>query len=267
MTTEDLNWVPSDVDVSKPNPARVYDYLLGGANNFEVDRGLAKRLVELVPDVAFMVIENRSFLRRAVTFLAQAGIDQFLDLGSGIPTVGNTHEVAQQINPACKVLYVDQEAVAVAHSDLLLADNPQADILRADVRRPEEVLSDPKTKAILDFSRPVAILMFAVVHFMDANDKPADVISAYREATVPGSYLALSHITAEGRPDMIDAVAEYSTKATMEGNLRGKDEIQTFFDGYNLVDPGLVFTPQWRGELDVCEPWRSAVYAGVGKRL
>ena len=267
MTTEDLSWVPNDVDVSAPNPARVYDYLLGGANNFEVDRGLAKRLIEMVPDVAFMVIENRSFLRRAVSFLAKAGIDQFLDLGSGIPTVGNTHEVAQQVNPASRVLYVDQEAVAVAHSDLLLADNPQADILRADVRRPSDVLGDPKTTAMLDFSRPVAILMFAVVHFMDADDDPAKVIKTYRDATVPGSYLALSHITAEGRPDMIDAVAEYSTKATMDGNLRDRDEILGFFEGYELVEPGLVFTPQWRGELDVCEPWRSAVYAGVGKKL
>ena len=267
MTTEDVNWVPSDVDVSKPNPARVYDYLLGGANNFEVDRGLAKRLVEMVPDIAFMVIENRSFLRRAVSYLAQAGVDQFLDLGSGIPTVGNTHEVAQKINPDSRVLYVDQEAVAVAHSDLLLADNPRADILRADVRKPEEVLNNPKTRAILDFDRPVAVLMFAVVHFMDDADKPADVISTYREATVPGSYLARSHSTAECRPDMIDAGAEYSSNATMEGNRRTKDEILAFFNGYDLIAPGLVFTPQWRGELDVCDPWRSAVYAGVGKKL
>jgi hypothetical protein len=267
MTTEDLSWVPSDVDVSKPNPARVYDYLLGGANNFEVDRGLAKRLIEMIPDVAFVVIENRSFLRRAVAYLAQSGVDQFLDLGSGIPTVGNTHEVAQKINPACRVLYVDQEAVAVAHSELLLEESPQADILRGDVRRPEEILADPKTHAILDFSRPVAILMFAVVHFMDASDKPAEVIKAYRDATVPGSYLALSHATADGRPELIDAVAEYSTKATMEGNLRTREEVVGFFDGYDLVEPGVVFTPEWRGELNVCEPWRAAVYAGVGKKV
>jgi hypothetical protein len=266
MTAEDLSWVPSDVDVSRPNPAQVYDYLLGGANNFEVDRGLAKRLVEMVPDVAFMVIENRSFLRRAVAFLAESGIDQFLDLGSGIPTVGNTHEVVQQINPACRVIYVDQEAVAVAHSELLLADNDLADVVRADVRKPAEVLGDPKTRTLLDFSRPVAVLMFAVVHFMDAEDHPAEVIGAYRDVTVPGSCLALSHITADGRPDMIDAVAEYGTKSTMEGKLRDREEIRSFFDGYQLVEPGLVFTPQWRGELDVSEPWRSAVYAGVGKK-
>jgi hypothetical protein len=267
MTAEDLSWVPPDVDVSRPNPARVYDYLLGGANNFEVDRGLARRLTEMVPDVAFMVIENRSFLRRAVAFLAESGIDQFLDLGSGIPTVGNTHEVVQEINPACRVVYVDQEAVAVAHSELLLAGNDRAGIVRADVRRPDDVLGDPKTRALLDFSRPVAVLMFAVVHFMDTDDHPNEVIKAYRDATVPGSCLALSHITAEGRPDMIDAVAEYGSKATMEGKLRGHEEILTFFDGYELVEPGVVFTPQWRGELNVVEPWRSAVYAGVGKRV
>lgn len=267
MTTEDLSWVPPDVDVSKPNPARVYDYLLGGANNFDVDRGLANRLVEIVPDVAFMVIENRSFLRRAVRFLAQAGVDQFLDLGSGIPTVGNTHEVTQEVNPDCRVVYVDQEAVAVAHSELLLADVPNADIVRADVRRPADVLNNPKTTALLDFRRPVAVLMFAVVHFMDAGDRPAEIVRAYRDATVPGSCLALSHITAEGRPDMIDAVAEYSGKAAMEGTLRGREEILGFFDGYELFEPGVVFTPQWRGELNVCEPWRSAVYAGVGRKV
>ncbi|HEY4019629.1 MAG TPA: SAM-dependent methyltransferase [Pseudonocardiaceae bacterium] len=267
MTAEDLSWVPLDVDVSRPNPARVYDYLLGGANNFDVDRGLAKKMIEMIPDVAFVAIENRSFLRRAVRFLAESGIDQFLDLGSGIPTVGNTHEVAQEINPDCRVIYVDQEAVAVAHSELLLADNDQADIVRADVRKPAEVLGDRKTRALLDFSRPVAVLMFAVIHFMDADDHPAELISAYRDLTVPGSYLAMSHGTMDGRPELIEAVQEYSNKAGARGTLRGRDEIMTFFDGYDLLDPGLVFTPQWRGELEVCDPWRSGVYAGVGKKV
>jgi hypothetical protein len=267
MTAEDLSWVPSDVDVSRPNPARVYDYLLGGANNFEVDRGLAKKMIEMVPDVAFMVIENRSFLRRAVNFLATSGVDQFLDLGSGIPTVGNTHEVAQAINPDCRVVYVDQEAVAFAHSELMLADNDQADIVRADVRKPAEVLGDPKTRALLDFSRPVAVLMFAVVHFMDADDHPAELIKAYRDATVAGSALALSHGTMDGRPELVGAVEEYSAKASAQGTLRGRDEILGFFDGYELLDPGLVFSAEWRGELDVCDPWRSGIYAGVGKKV
>ena len=267
MTTEDLSWVPSDVDVSKPNPARVYDYLLGGANNFNVDRALAKRLIEIVPDAAFVVIENRSFLRRAVRFLAEEGIDQFLDLGSGIPTVGNTHQVVQAINPDCRVVYVDNEAVAVAHSEMMLADNPTADIVRADVRQPSVVLNDPKTKALLDFSRPVAILMFAVVHFMPRDNDPAKMIEAYRNATVPGSYLALSHGTSDGRPELDELAEEYSSRATADAVMRTRAEVETFFDGYELVEPGLVFSAEWRAEVDVCDPWRSAVYAGVGKKL
>jgi hypothetical protein len=267
MTAEDLSWVPPDVDVSKPNPARVYDYLLGGANNFEVDRALARKLIEIVPDSAFLVIENRSFLRRAVRFLAEAGIDQFLDLGSGIPTVGNTHQVVQEINPDSRVVYVDFEAVAVAHSELMLTDNPNAVIVRADVRKPAEVLADPRVRAVLDFSRPVAILMFAVVHFMPPEDNPAEMIKVYRDATVPGSYLALSHGTSDGRPELDELATEYSGRATSEVVMRTRAEVQTFFDGYELVEPGLVFSSEWRGELDVRDPWRSAVYAGVGKKL
>jgi hypothetical protein len=266
MTTEDLSWVPPDVDVSKPNPARVYDYLLGGANNFDVDRVLARKLIEIVPDSAFIVIENRAFLRRAVQVLAKAGIDQFLDLGSGIPTVGNTHQVAQAVNPDCRVVYVDHEAVAVAHSEMILADNPNADIVRADVRQPAQVLNDPKTRALIDFSRPVAVLMFAVIHFMPKDNNPAEMVKAYRDATVPGSYLALSHGTSDGRPDMDELAEEYSSRATADAVMRTRAEVQEFFDGYDLVEPGLVFTAEWRGELDVCDPWRAAVYAGVGKK-
>ena len=266
VTAEDASWVPSDVDVSKPNPARVYDYLLGGANNFDVDRDLAKRLIEIVPDAAFVVVENRSFLRRAVRFLAEAGIDQFLDLGSGIPTVGNTHQVVQAINPDCKVLYVDNEAVAVAHSELMLADTPNADILRQDVRQVDAVLNDPKTRELLDFSRPVAVLMFAVIHFMPREFNPGKMVTAYRDATVAGSYLALSHGTSDGRPELDELAEEYSSRATADAVMRNRAEVQEFFEGYELVEPGLVFSAEWRSELDVCEPWRSAVYAGVGKK-
>ena len=266
MAEEDPSWIPPDVDVSKPNPARVYDYLLGGANNFDVDRALARKLIEIVPDSAFIVIENRAFLRRAVRFLAESGIDQFLDLGSGIPTVGNTHQIAQAVNPDAHVVYVDQEPVAVAHSEMMLADNPSADIVRADVRQPGLVLNDPRTRALLDFSRPVAVLMFAVIHFMPRDDDPATMVRAYRDATVPGSYLALSHGTSDGRRDMDELAEEYSSRATADAVMRTRAEVAEFFDGYDLVEPGLVFSAEWRGELDVCEPWRSAVYAGVGKK-
>jgi hypothetical protein len=266
MTAEDLSWIPSDVDVSKPNPARIYDYLLGGANNFDVDRAFAKRLIEIVPDAASMVIENRSFLRRSVRYLAETGIDQLLDLGSGIPTAGNTHQVAQEVNPDCRVVYVDHEAVAVAHSEMMLANTPNADIVRADVLRPSDVLGDPKTQALLDFSRPVAVLMFAVVHFMRPEDRPAEMIRAYRDATVPGSYLALSHGTSDGRQDMDELAVEYSSKATSNVIMRTRAEVQGFFDGYELVEPGLVFSAAWHNELEVPDPSRSGVYSGVGKK-
>jgi SAM-dependent methyltransferase len=267
MTTDDLSWVPSDVDTTRPNPARVYDYLIGGANNFEADRKLAKDLIATDPNVAYMTIENRAFLRRAVGFLAKAGIDQFLDLGSGIPTVGHTHEVAQRINPLARVVYVDMEAVAVAHSQIILAENANADIVRADIRDPEQVLQDPVTQRLIDFTRPVAVLMFAVVHFIKHEAKPAELVKTYRDATVPGSYLALSHGTNEDQPRLIEAAKQYGTRATSQATLRNRAEIRAFFDGYELLEPGVVFTTEWRPELPVDDPANAGILAGVGTKI
>jgi hypothetical protein len=263
MPAKGLNWVPSDVDLSKPNAARVYDYFLGGANNFDVDRAFARKVTEILPDAPFLAIENRSFLRRAVKYLAEQGVRQFLDLGSGIPTVGNSHEIAQAVDPDCRVVYVDFEAVAVAHSELILQDNPNADIVRADLREPNSVLEHPKTTALLDFSQPVAVMMFASIHFVADADHPEEIIAAYRDATAPGSYLALSHGTEDDRPEVGDAVAEYNATAN-PAILRTRAQVRKFFQGYELVEPGLVFTPEWHGELDVVDPWRAGCYAGVG---
>lgn len=265
MTAEELSWVPADVDLTKPNAARVYDYFLGGANNFDVDRAFARKIAEILPDAAFLAIENRSFLRRAVKYLAEQGVRQFLDLGSGIPTVGNSHEVAQAVDPSCRVVYVDFEAVAVAHSELILQDNPNADIVRADLREPNSVLKHPKTTALLDFDEPIAVMMFASIHFVDEDAEPEKIIAAYRDATVTGSYLALSHGTEDERPEVGDAVVEYQ-KTANPAILRTKAQVRRFFEGYELVEPGLVFTPEWHGELDVCDPWRAGCYAGVGKK-
>ncbi|HEY2694513.1 MAG TPA: SAM-dependent methyltransferase [Pseudonocardiaceae bacterium] len=265
MAAEELSWVPDDVDLSKPNAARVYDYYLGGANNFDVDRVFAKKIAETVPDVAFLAIENRSFLRRAVKFMAEQGIRQFIDLGSGIPTVGNTHEIAQAVDPSTRVVYVDIEAVAVAHSELILADNPNADIVRADLREPESVLTNPQTTALIDFGQPVAIMAYSSIHFVSDEADPARIIAAYRDATVSGSYLSLSHGTADGRPEVGEAVQHYQ-KTANPGFLRSRAEVTALFDGYELVEPGIVYTPEWRGELDVCDPWRASAYAGVGRK-
>jgi hypothetical protein len=263
MAAEELSWIPADVDVTKPNAARVYDYFLGGANNFDVDRVFARKLTEILPDAPFLAIENRSFLRRAVKFLADRGIRQFVDLGSGIPTVGNTHEIVHAVDPAAKVLYVDFEAVAVAHSEMILAGVPNATIVRADFRWPDTVLKHPTTLEMIDFSQPVAILMFSSVHFVSDEDHPWDLVRAFRDATVPGSYLAFSHATDDGRPEVADAVAEYKNAAN-SAYVRTKDEVARFFEGYELVEPGIVYTAEWRAELDVHDPWRAGAYAGVG---
>jgi hypothetical protein len=263
MATEEMSWVPDDVDLSKPNAARVYDYFLGGANNFDVDRVFAKKVAQILPDAPFLAIENRSFLRRAVKFLAEQGVRQFLDLGSGIPTVGNSHEIAQAVDPSCRVVYVDFEAVAVAHSELILQDNANAAIVRADLTEPDSVLKHPITTELLDFGRPVAVMMFASIHFVPDSANPDGLVAAYRDATAPGSYLALSHGTSDERPDVQEAVEEYKTTAN-PAILRTRSRVLEFFDGYDLVEPGLVFTPEWHGELDVCDPWRAGCYAGVG---
>ncbi|HEX3785234.1 MAG TPA: SAM-dependent methyltransferase [Pseudonocardiaceae bacterium] len=266
MAAEELSWIPDDVDITKPNAARVYDYILGGANNFDVDRVFAKHVIDIMPDLAFLAIENRSFLRRSTRFLVDQGIRQFLDLGSGIPSVGSTHEVVQAVDPNARVVYVDFEAVAVAHSEMMLADNDNAAIVRADYRDVPSVLDSPVTRSLIDFSQPVGLLMFTSMHFVADSDSPKDLVAAYRDATVAGSYLALSHATADDRPEMEDIASAYGQTANAVV-MRSKDRVAAFLDGYELVDPGLVFTAQWRGELDVAEPWRSGAYAAVGRKI
>jgi SAM-dependent methyltransferase len=266
MPAEYLSWVPADVDLSKPNPARVYDYILGGANNFEVDREFAKQMLTLVPDGQALAQENRGFLRRVVAFLAEQGIRQFIDLGSGIPTVGNTHDVAQRIDPGARVVYVDNEPVAVAHSELILQDNENADIIRADVSDVSGVLGHEVTRRLIDFDQPVALLMFAVLHFMPDDQDPYRLVADYRNATVPGSCLALSHVTADGRPEVTDVLAEYSRSAG-QVTERGLAEVTRLFDGYDLVSPGVVFTRAWRPEIELDYGRSSPIYGGVGLRI
>ncbi|HWC79938.1 MAG TPA: SAM-dependent methyltransferase [Pseudonocardiaceae bacterium] len=269
VSDDQLDWVPSDIDLTRPNAARIYDYVLGGANNFAVDRDFAKRLLVTMPDAQVQAQQNRNFLRRAVSFLVGRGVRQFLDLGSGIPTVGNTHEVAQRLDPEVRVLYVDNEPVAVAHSELILADNPRADVLRADVADPAGVVGHPRATALLDFSRPIGVLMFAIVHFMPDEADPAGLVAGYRDATVPGSYLAMTHGTADHRPEL-RPVAEAYQQTANPVTLRSRAAVLALFDGYELVPPGLVFGPAWRPEVpagDVPGEERdSTIYGAVGRK-
>lgn len=182
-----INWIPTEVDTETPNAARVYDYLLGGAHNFETDRQFGDQVASIVPAREF-ARNNRAFLRRVVNYLAhEAGIRQFLDLGSGVPTVGNVHEIAQRASPDCRVVYVDKEPVAVAHSEMILQDNELATVIHADLQHPATVLSHPRTQQLLDFSQPVTVLMCAVLHFIPDEADPPGIITAYRKHCAPAA--------------------------------------------------------------------------------
>ena len=264
VSEEQLSWVPADIDLTRPNAARIYDYVLGGANNFGVDREFAKKLMVTIPDIPAQAHQNRGFLRRTVAFMAEQGIRQFLDLGSGIPTVGNTHEVAQRIAPGAKVLYVDNEAVAVAHSELILQDNPDADILRADVTDADSVLDSSRAQQLFDFDQPIGLLAFAIFHFVPDAGDPAGLIARYRDATVSGSYLAMTHVTADSRPEMTELAARYDQTPNPVTN-RTKAQVQRLFAGYELVEPGVVFAPAWRPEVPVAGD-DAVIYGAVGRK-
>jgi hypothetical protein len=259
----------ADIDLSRPSAARVYDYFLGGAHNFEVDRQLAEQIASLTPNLADTMRAGRAFLRRAVRHIAADGVDQFLDIGSGIPTAGNVHEVAQAVNPASRVVYVDIDPVAVVHSRSILDGDEQSAVLEGDLRDPERILADTRALGLLDFDRPIAVLLGGVVHFLPDADRPAEVIGALRAAAGPGSYLVISHSTFEDQPqEMLDA-QQLSKRTATEITLRSHAQIASYFGDFTLLEPGLVHLPLWRPEspTDVDDhPERFGAFGGVGRR-
>jgi hypothetical protein len=237
------------IGIDRPSPARMYDYVLGGSHNFAVDRDAADQAISGFPLLADGMRENRAFLARVVRYLAQAGVDQFLDLGSGIPTSGNVHEVARETNPDARVVYVDTEPVAVMHSLALLENDPLATAIRADLRRPAEVLADPAVRALLDFDRPVAVLIVGTMHFIRDVDHPADIVAGYRDALAPGSHLALTNGTDEGQdPVQTEAARRAFLRSPTPLQLRDRDEVAAMLAGLELVEPGLVAIHEWRPE-------------------
>lgn len=260
--------LPAEIDLSRPSAARVYDYFLGGAHNFEIDRQLAEQIASMTPNLAATMRAGREFLRRAVRALLDAGIDQFLDIGSGIPTVGNVHEVAQAANPAARIVYVDIDPVAVAHSRELLAGNDRATAIRADLREPKLILDQARASGLIDFDRPLGILLAGVVHFIPDVDRPADILATLRAAAAPGSYLVISHSTYEDQPqEMLDA-QQLSARTATEITLRSRAEITSYFGDWTILEPGVVHMPLWRPESpsDVDEhPERFGAFGGVAR--
>ncbi|MGI9004517.1 MAG: SAM-dependent methyltransferase [Pseudonocardia sp.] len=263
------SWAPADVDITRPSVARVYDYYLSGSHNFESDREFARKVLAVMPELQEIVQENRAFLRRVVTHLCAAGIDQFLDLGSGIPTVGNVHEVAQRANPQARVVYVDNEPVAVTHSRDLLADDRTV-VIAADFRDPGGLLTDPVLRAHLDLDRPVAVLLVSVLHFVTDDEHPAAFIAEYMRATAPGSYLAISHAGTDGRPGIAQVQKIYNRPESPNPILmRSREEVTDLFGDLTIIEPGVVCAPLWRPDSPDDLPPDIETYpgsAGVGWR-
>ena len=255
------------LDANTPNVARIYDYWLGGKDNFAADRVTAEKLSGIVPEARAAARANREFLRRAVRFLAKAGIRQFIDLGTGLPTQANVHEVAHQIVPGARVVYVDYDPVVVIHGQALLQSDDATAIVEADVCEPEKILEHHELRALIDLDEPVAVLMVGILHFITEADDPYGIVARFREAMAPGSYLAICHVTADPRPQAEAQVTEIYRQTTAPLVPRSRDQVLRFFDGFDLVEPGLVYAPQWRPDRLVrpAEPVTSFVFAGVGR--
>ncbi|MFF5438510.1 SAM-dependent methyltransferase [Streptomyces achromogenes] len=263
-------WAPRSIDISVPSVSRIYDYYLGGSHNFEVDREAARRAMEFMPGLPKIMQANRAFMRRAVRFAAGEGITQFLDIGSGIPTFGNVHEVAQAAVPGARVVYVDHDPVAVAHSEAVLADNGDADVIAADLLKPQEILTSPRLERLIDLKRPVALLLVAILHFVDDADDPYGAMAELREALAPGSLLILTHATYEGIPlpaERAEGAVDVYKDIRNPLIMRSRDEVARFFEGYDMVEPGLVQMPHWRPDSapEDEDPYAFAGYAGVGR--
>ena len=264
------DWVPDSIDVERPSPARMYDYVLGGVHNFAVDRAMVEKALEVQPQTRQVAVRNRAFLRRAVLFLIEQGIRQFLDLGSGIPTVGNVHEIAQQVDPACRVVYVDIDPVAVAHSQLILAGNDRAAMVQADVTDVPGVLGAEETRSTLDFSQPVGILAVTIGHHISPEQDPVGVFRAYRDAVVPGSYLAMTHFTYDFAPARIERLTGEGRKAAITVFPRTRADLLDMLAGFQLVESGLTTPSQWRPDREnnfAGDPAVDSLYAAVGRKV
>jgi SAM-dependent methyltransferase len=261
---------PGGIDTATPNVARIYDYLLGGKDNFAADREAARQLIEAIPDVAAIARDNRSFLGRVVRYLVtEAGIRQFLDLGGGLPTQANVHELAQGVAPETRVVYVDIDPVVASHGRALLASGDQVGMVLGDLRDPASILHHPDVTRLLDLTRPAAVLCTSTLHFIADEADPHKVIAEYRDHLAPGSCLAISHGTLEEDPEGEGGKAEgVYRQASSQLHVRPLPEVLRFFDGFELVDPGLTWITEWRPEPGTAPTGRPhSMRGGVGRKL
>jgi hypothetical protein len=263
----DPEYVPPEIDTTKPSVARVYDAILGGKDNFAVDRAVAAEAFKALPDDGKGARLNRAVLGRAVRFMVGQGITQFLDLGSGLPTVQNTHQIAQAVNPDARVVYVDNDPSVRVHAHALLADNASTIVVLADVREPDTILGREEVTGFLDFSKPVALILNAVIHHILDEEDPHALVGAYRAALAPGSYVQITHFSSAS-PEA-RAMEKVLQQALGRGKVRSKEEITSFLDGLEIIEPGVVFLPEWRPEEPVTYPLDLGgllMMCGVGRK-
>lgn len=254
-----------DIDTSRPHPARIYDYLLGGKDNYEVDRAAGDQLAAAAPEVRIGVQANRAFMRRAVRYVVGHGVRQILDVGTGLPTSPNVHETAHEVAPDVRVAYVDNDPIVNVHAGALLSRAGATSTVLGDLRDPQAILDHPDVRNVIDLDEPVAVLLVAILHFLTEAEKPEQVLATLRDALPAGSFLVLSHATGDFA-DRSEAQAVYC-QATATLSLRPRAEVERFFDGFELVEPGLAQVPFWRP--DAPPPERSGeigFYGGVARK-
>lgn len=261
----------SEIDTSKPHPARMYDAYLGGRDNYAADREAVRQILHAFPEVRAIAQANRAFMQRAVRFLAgEAGIRQFIDIGTGIPSAGNVHEVAGQVARETRVVYVDNDPIVHAHANALLTGSGTTSIVLADLRDPQAILADARLRGLIDLAQPVALLLIAILHFITDAEDPAGIVATLRDALPGGSYLVMSHGTADFHPaGTAGQAASGYQHATAPLVLRSFAQVSAFFDGFDLLEPGLVQAPLWRPDGKPSRPKDLAklgIYAGVGRK-
>jgi hypothetical protein len=266
------DYQPPDIDISVAHQARVYDYLIGGKDNFAADRKVGDKVLQAYPDSAVGSRANRAFLGRAVGFLAgEAGIRQFLDIGTGIPSANNTHEVAQEVAPESRIVYVDNDPLVLAHARALLTSGPEGRTayIHADLRDPDAILSHPVTREVLDFTQPIALMLVAILQFIHDEDKPRDIITTLVGALSPGSYLVASQVTREHDPVGTAAAVRTYRERGIPNQPRDSDEFARLaFTGLELVPPGVVLVSEWRPDARGPRPTPAEVsfYGGVARK-
>ncbi|MEV4107223.1 SAM-dependent methyltransferase [Nonomuraea sp. NPDC049695] len=259
-------------DPHTPNVARLYDYFLGGKDHFPADRAAAAKILAVAPELRAAVRANRAFLKRAVRFLAGSGITQFLDIGTGLPAQDNVHEVAGKVAPGARVVYVDRDPVVLVHARALLAGRAGTTAAYGDLRKPYEILKNPDVMEAIDFDRPVGVLLTAIVHYLGDSDRPQEIVASLRDAVAPGSHLVMSHATSDARAEAVDTVTEVYEGTDAPLTLRSRERIAELFEGFGLVDPGLVWLPEWRPDqadtIDFADgPESSLILCGVGRKV